>query len=313
MTLCEEVCPLTTGALLRLRQLMGDAGAGRHFAVLEITTDPWRDHPSRLRAYRRRAVGVPILTGTLAAVRHLWRFFGVHFERVPAERPAPVDWLTGQREKFDVEHTDGVFLIDPSGRERVAVAGAPNLGGHLSPALRAELNPEGRQYLERPQGGWTPQGIATDLVRLMGLASPKPPLPSSGADMLLPERGLARKLGQLRGLPVVINAWASWCPPCREELPLFATASAKFGNRVAFLGADVEDQADDARRLLADQALTYPSYETSLDGLSREVGAIRGTPVTFFIGPEGDVRQEHIGAYSSQSALNADIRRYGAD
>ena len=72
----------------------------------------------------------------------------------------------------------------------------------------------------------------------------------------------------LRGYPIVINAWASWCAPCRSEFGLFATASARYGRRVAFLGADTNDSAGDARAFLTQHPVSYPSYQTSTSGLT---------------------------------------------
>ena len=65
----------------------------------------------------------------------------------------------------------------------------------------------------------------------------------------------------------MINAWASWCGPCRSEFGLFAAASARYGRRVAFLGANTDDSASDARMFLAQHPVSYPSYETTTTNL----------------------------------------------
>ncbi|MGN6254774.1 MAG: TlpA family protein disulfide reductase [Solirubrobacterales bacterium] len=135
---------------------------------------------------------------------------------------------------------------------------------------------------------------------------PKPRAGKVAPSPLLAGGDLGARLRALRGRLVVLNAWASWCPPCREELPLFANASARFGRGAAFLGADVEDDAGSARQLLAEIPLGYPSYATSLAALG-SLAPAAGTPFTVFIDRKGEVVGRHIGAYRSQGELDADI------
>src|SRR5947208_1681125 len=59
-----------------------------------------------------------------------------------------------------------------------------------------------------------------------------------------------RRLAALRSFPVVVNQWASWCPPCRYEFPFFQRVAARYGNRVAFLGVDAADNRGEARTFL---------------------------------------------------------------
>lgn len=66
-------------------------------------------------------------------------------------------------------------------------------------------------------------------------------------------------LVQLRGTPVVVNFWASWCDPCEREAPVFNAAHARYGDRVQFLGVDMQDFRDGAIRFLAEQEVRYPS------------------------------------------------------
>ena len=120
---------------------------------------------------------------------------------------------------------------------------------------------------------------------------------------------LSDRLSSLRGYPVVLNAWAAWCPPCREEFPLLAAASAQYGRKVAFLGADTNDSAGDARSFLAKHPVSYPSYPVASTDLS-SLAVLEGFPTTIFINPAGKVVFVHTGQYQSEAALDNDIQHY---
>jgi thiol-disulfide isomerase/thioredoxin len=124
------------------------------------------------------------------------------------------------------------------------------------------------------------------------------------------ERAYRRELDSLKGYPVVVNAWGSWCGPCRVEFPLFARVSTKLGKRVGFLGLNVNDNNDAARKWLKQRPVPYPSFEDGNSRIVQQEGAIGGVPVTIFYDSSGKRVFTHQGQYRSDKDLIADIKRY---
>jgi cytochrome c biogenesis protein CcmG, thiol:disulfide interchange protein DsbE len=107
-------------------------------------------------------------------------------------------------------------------------------------------------------------------------------------------------LSELRGVPIVLNFWASWCPPCREEAPrLERRWHAARADGVLFLGLDMQDLSGDARDFLGEFRVSYPNVRDRGDDVAREWG-VTGLPETFFISRRGRVVAHVIGAISAQ-------------
>jgi thiol-disulfide isomerase/thioredoxin len=120
------------------------------------------------------------------------------------------------------------------------------------------------------------------------------------------------RLASLRGHPVVINKWASWCGPCRLEFPVFQRVATKLGKRVAFLGLDGRDATGDARRFLSSNPVSYPSYKDPNERAAHHLKAGTYYPTTVFIDARGR-RTVHQGPYDDDATLERDIRRYALD
>jgi cytochrome c biogenesis protein CcmG/thiol:disulfide interchange protein DsbE len=119
-----------------------------------------------------------------------------------------------------------------------------------------------------------------------------------------------RRIAALRGYPVVVNQWASWCGPCRAEFPWFQRASAKYGKRVAFLGVDSQDSDAAAKTFLGEAPVPYPSYTDPNKDIGKLLKATLGLPDTAFYDSKGTLVFTKQGPYTSQADIVADIRHY---
>lgn len=148
------------------------------------------------------------------------------------------------------------------------------------------------------------------------LAGAPPPLASlyeQGNELLDGGReAYERRIAALRGYPVVVNLWASWCGPCRFEFPYFQQAAAHYGKRVAFLGIDKQDADDAAETFLREEPLPYPSYVDPDEEIAESIDgdAKRGLPTTAFYDRAGKLAFLKLGPYDEEAELRADIERY---
>lgn len=169
--------------------------------------------------------------------------------------------------------------------------------------------------LSQAGGGEAGDGANFDLgaakMALQGAPAPLAALHEQSSELLGGgQEALDARLRALRGHPVVVNVWGSWCPPCRAEFPIFQALGTSRGKEIAFLGIDTVDPSDRARAYLEDFPLPYPSYSDPRGNLARSVGGIGGAPVTSFYDAAGKRVHVKQGGYRRAADLEADLEQY---
>lgn len=113
-----------------------------------------------------------------------------------------------------------------------------------------------------------------------------------------PER-FRRLLDELRGTPVLVNFWGSWCPPCHDEMPRLVAAHREYADRVQFVGVDVLDAREEARAFIEEFGITFPSVFDADDAIKTSLGQI-GQPVTVFFRRDGSFFASWAGPISEE-------------
>jgi len=107
--------------------------------------------------------------------------------------------------------------------------------------------------------------------------------------------GKSVSLKDFRGKPVVVNFWASWCPPCNEEAPVLAKVAQAYKGRVPFLGIVVQDTVANVKKFEKKFGIAYPNALDPKEAASRAY-KVTGIPETFVIDAQGRLRGKWIGA-----------------
>jgi cytochrome c biogenesis protein CcmG/thiol:disulfide interchange protein DsbE len=107
-------------------------------------------------------------------------------------------------------------------------------------------------------------------------------------------QGASLQLADLKGKPVIVNFWATWCIPCQDEMPLLENYSRKLSNSLIVIGVNSQEQPDVVQDFVTKYRITFPIALDSNGNLTRSY-LINGFPTTFFVDKNGILRNMHIG------------------
>jgi cytochrome oxidase Cu insertion factor (SCO1/SenC/PrrC family) len=270
-TTCHETCPLYTALFFQIEKNM-PAGV----TLAEVTTDPVVDTPAVLADYGRRiGAGWTFATGTPAAVTAFWKPFGV------------------QLASGDV-HVSTLALVDRHGYVRLVYRGVPDIGNGMAPSLITSLSAQGLHELASGGDGWG----APDVIQAL-LTISRAEQPSTGAVGTAPSftltatDGTRLSLADLKGHSLVINFWATYCPPCRAEMPML---QQRVGASSSVLLVLIDE--GDSRQQALDFLASVGMHQTALLDSDLRVGHAYGAiafPTTVFVRADGSIALRHIG------------------
>jgi protein SCO1/2 len=255
---CTTLCPVVAETIHRSLTELGSAG--RDVAVLAVSTDPEANPPAAVKRFSRE-YGLyqhwHFLNARRLTLARVWSSYYIY--AAPASAPQSV------RDA----HTSATYLIDSDGRERVLMTGNPGTGS-LVRDLRILL-------------GRSPSGS----VPLIAAPEPGHPAPIFALSSL---SGGRIRLSQYRGDAVLINFWASWCGPCRSEMPMLSGWYRRLRrNHFQVLGVNDSDSKSAARTFASRLKIPYPIVVDS-NGTVPALYSVSGLPTSVLIDRQGIVR-----------------------
>ena len=161
-------------------------------------------------------------------------------------------------------------------------------------------------------GAGNPESAASDYQAALADA-PKPLADLYARGDALLEGGAAAfeaRLAELRGYPVVVNKWASWCGPCRLEFPYLRKQAEKRKGEVAFIGVNSNDSRSDAEKFLKEEPVPYRHFDDPQLEIAASFNGVQAFPTTAFYDARGKLAFVHQGGYASEDDLAEDIERY---
>jgi cytochrome oxidase Cu insertion factor (SCO1/SenC/PrrC family)/thiol-disulfide isomerase/thioredoxin len=276
-TNCTVTCPLYTGLFLQLARRLPASTM-----LVEATTDPWGDTPAALRRYAER-VGLrwTLATGTPAQMEAFWAPFTVE--------------LSGAQ-----LHTSTLALIDRHGYVRTYYQGVPDAGNGLPSVLESQLGPLGLTESRTHGDGWGADQVL-DSLRVIGATDELATVGSGLApDFELPGLGGGQvRLSDFRGRPLVVGFWASWCVPCRRDLPLLEQTLRRHPG-VGLLLVDETDSRTAAQAEVRQLHVKAPVAEDP-DGRVGQLYRVFGLPTTVFVRPDGSIEGRFPGELTAQA------------
>ena len=147
--------------------------------------------------------------------------------------------------------------------------------------------------------------VAGVVAILSGTLTPGDRAPLAGARQieLRTRDGGTTTLEAFEGTPLVVNFFASWCPPCRAEMPDLERAHQRLDERVRFLGVNVDFDETTWKSFVAESGVTYETVFEPTQELLRAVGG-EGMPTTILLDQDGNVRYLHTGALDDDTLVN---------
>jgi cytochrome oxidase Cu insertion factor (SCO1/SenC/PrrC family) len=270
-TTCHQTCPLYTALFFQLQRRL-PAGV----VLAEVTTDPTTDTSVVLSEYGSRiGAGWTFATGSADTLAAFWKPFGV-------------DLATGDG------HVSTLALVDRHGYVRLVYRGVPNIGNDIPPSLVTTLGVEGLRELASHGDGW---GAPSVLQSLLTITGPEQVAPKGGGRApsfaLESTDGHRVALADLAGKPLVVNFWASYCPPCRAEMPLLQRRVGAL-TTVRLVLIDEGDSSQRARDFLSATGI----QQASLLDMDLAVGRAYGVlplPTTVFVRADGSIAGRQVG------------------